>query len=111
MKKIILIIMLFVVANLTAQELVKPVTSQWINVKGIDYKIARIDTLQGIVIVEGSYDIKITEDDTIITNTGGLGKYFFYKDNLNNVKINLPKEMIEVLEDKTYGIKEILEIK
>lgn len=85
MKTILIIIMLLICSVLSADE--------WIKVKGVDYKLTKIDTLAGIVIADGHYDIEIVGSDTTITYTGGLGRYFFYENNENNTLIKLPKEI------------------
>ena len=94
MRKIILVVLVLLAICLLAKD------KEWINVGGKDFAITKIDTLQGIVIVEGQYDITITAQDTVLVKNGGLGRYFFYEDNPNNTKIKLPDDMKKRLKDK-----------
>lgn len=76
-------------------------SSEWINVKGKDYKIQFIDTTQMIIVCSGYYEVI---NDSTVNYLGGAGNYFFYKGNKKNIK--LTDEMIESLKISTYRIKE-----
>ena len=93
MKKILLILGLFV--------FLYSHSSEWVNVKGKDYKIQSIDTAQMIIVCSGYY--KVINDSTV-NYLGGSGNYFFYTGAKKS--INLSDEMIEDLKILTYGIKE-----
>ncbi len=69
---------------------------EWVNVNSKDYKLVKIDTIQGIVVADGYYDVI---NDSIINYLGGAGNYFFYTGQKKN--ITLTDEMI----DNLKGIK------
>jgi len=94
MKKIILIALVLFAFTLFADE--------WINVNGKDYKLVRIDTEQGIVIADGYYDIVIEDEEVVsMTYLGGMGNYFFYTG--ENQNVTLTQEMIDSLTVQIYG--------
>jgi len=97
MKKIMIIIFLFVGFTASSQE--------WIKKDNKDYKLFKIDTVAGIVLSQGAYDIQFTQTDTLIIDKGeGLGAYWFYEGVKKSVDID--KKTQKKLKDKTYGKKD-----
>jgi len=82
MKKIIIIIGLSLIC-LTMH------SQEWIKKSNKDYKLFKIDTVAGIVLSQGVYDIQFTQTDTLIIDKGeGLGAYWFYEGVKKSVDID-----------------------
>lgn len=94
MKKILILSLFLFSLYSYSQDVYKEINTKY-------YKLAKIDTVQEIVVTDGYFNVI---NDTIVNYLGGFGQYFYYEGERKNV--NLSARKIEALKIKTYGIKE-----